>query len=480
LLFNSLEYLVFLPIVFSVYWLFKSKLTVQNCIVLLSSYTFYAFWDWRFLGLIFINSAVDFFIAKSIYKTENEKSKKLYLQLSLVFNIGTLCFFKYFNFFSDSFISLFNTLGVNIDPFVISLILPLGISFYTFQTMSYTIDVYNEKLKPTNSLIEFLCFVSFFPQLVAGPIERAVNLLPQFSVKRRFQLLQAVDGCRQILWGFFKKVVIADNCAIIVDSIFTHYTSLSGFVLFLGALLFTIQVYADFSGYSDIAIGSARLLGFNLSQNFSTPYFSTSTSEVWRRWHISLSNWFGDYVYSPLTLKYRRFGVSSMIFVTLFTFTLIGLWHGASWVFVLFGFYQGVIIVVEYFSRGTRLRLKKGVNNNFYKFSGWLTTALLWITGLMLFRSQSVSDFLLYFKNMISSLSFDLYLNKIFVLKSDLQLLIIYIVFFFSIEWINRNYQHGLYRLPKQMIIRLTIYIALILLILQYFYGVTKFIYFQF
>ena len=299
--FNSLDFAVFLPIVFLLYWyVFNRKIKLQNALIVAASYFFYGWWDWRFLSLIVFSSFVDYFVGIYLSKVNNERKRKLLLWTSILVNLGFLGFFKYFNFFTQSFADAFTILGTPIEASRLDIILPVGISFYTFQTLSYSIDVYKRDLEPTNNIIAFFAFVTFFPQLVAGPIERATSLLPQFYKKRSFDYSKAVDGLRQILWGLFKKVVIADNCARFANQIFNNSADYNGSTLVIGALFFTFQIYGDFSGYSDIAIGTSRLFGFNLKKNFSFPYFSRDIAEFWRRWHISLSTWFRDYLYIPL------------------------------------------------------------------------------------------------------------------------------------------------------------------------------------
>lgn len=301
MLFNSLDFAIFLPIVFVLYWFIVEKhLKIQNALIVVVSYVFYGWWDWRFLSLIIFSTLVDYLIGQKLRTENNQSKRKILLWTSILVNLGFLGFFKYYNFFLENFVSAFSTFGLQINANSIKIILPVGISFYTFQTLSYTIDVYRNKLKPTKDFIAFSAFVCFFPQLVAGPIERATNLLPQFYKQRKFDYDKAIDGLRQILWGLLKKMVIADNCAIYANNIFENYNTYNGSTLFLGALFFTFQIYGDFSGYSDIAIGISRLFGFELKQNFSTPYFSRDIAEFWRRWHISLNSWFRDYLYFPL------------------------------------------------------------------------------------------------------------------------------------------------------------------------------------
>jgi len=300
MLFNSIDFAIFLPIVFILYWLLKKHLRAQNFLIAVASYVFYGMWDWRFLLLILFSTVVDYMMGLLIHQSESRQRKKLFLWVSILVNLGFLAYFKYSNFFLENFVGAFKFFGQDISPDRLDIVLPVGISFYTFQTLSYTIDVYRDKLRPTKDFVAFSAFVSFFPQLVAGPIERATHLLPQFYNKRKFNYALAVDGMRQILWGLFKKVVIADNCAQFANEIFNNSGDYSGSTLVLGAIFFTFQIYGDFSGYSDIAIGTSRLFGFDLMRNFAFPYFSRDIAEFWRRWHISLSTWFRDYLYIPL------------------------------------------------------------------------------------------------------------------------------------------------------------------------------------
>ena len=329
MLFNSLEFAFFLPIVFCLYWLCNRNLKLQNGVLLLSSYYFYSCWDWRFLSLITLSTIVDYCIGLGLKNESHSISiRKLLLWISVGVNIGLLGFFKYYNFFIEQFTTAFTLFGASFEGSTISIILPVGISFYTFQTLSYTIDVYRKKIEPTTNVLAFSAFVSFFPQLVAGPIERASNLFPQFIKKKQFDYTSAVDGMRQILWGLFKKMIIADNCAEIANTVFNSPTDHSASTLVLGAVFFAFQIYGDFSGYSDIAIGTARLFGFNLMKNFSFPYFSRDIAEFWRRWHISLSTWFRDYVYIPLggskTSKAKQIRNVFIVFI------VSGFWHGAN------------------------------------------------------------------------------------------------------------------------------------------------------
>ncbi len=329
MLFNSIDFAIFLPIVFILYWFVANKnLKLQNLLIVGASYVFYGWWDWRFLSLILFSTIVDYFVGIGLSKQEDPIKRKMLLWTSIIVNLGFLGFFKYYNFFLDNFVTAFSFFGQEINANSLNIILPVGISFYTFQTLSYSIDVYRRKLEPTKNFIIFAAFVSFFPQLVAGPIERATHLLPQFYSKRNFDYSKAVDGMRQILWGLFKKIVIADNCAKYANIIFNNSDDYSGSTLVLGALFFTFQIYCDFSGYSDIAIGTSRLFGFDLMRNFNFPYFSRDIAEFWRRWHISLSTWFRDYLYIPLGGS--RGGIWMKIRNTFIIFIVSGFWHGAN------------------------------------------------------------------------------------------------------------------------------------------------------
>lgn len=336
MLFNSFEFLLFLPIVFSLYWLAGKNLRIQNLLLLVASYIFYGWWDWRFLLLIAASTLADYITGLNIHKASTAHKRKAWLWFSIIFNIGLLGFFKYYNFFIESWIKALDSIGYHISSVsTLKIILPVGISFYTFQTMSYSLDIYKRKIEPTKDIIGFSAFVAFFPQLVAGPIERASNLLPQILSKRTFRYTEGVKGLRLILSGLFKKVIIADTLGPAVDSIFTHYTQYDGGTLFLGTVFFAIQIYADFSGYSDIAIGTGKLFGIDLMTNFRFPYFSRDIAEFWRRWHISLTTWFRDYIYIPLGgSRGGKFTAVRNIFIV---FLISGLWHGANWTYVLWG-----------------------------------------------------------------------------------------------------------------------------------------------
>ncbi|WP_067151958.1 MBOAT family O-acyltransferase, partial [Pseudotamlana agarivorans] len=408
MLFNSLDFAVFLPIVFCLYWFVTNKnLKLQNFLIVIASYTFYGWWDWRFLTLILFSTIIDFYIGVQLSKEKSLYKRKAFLWLSIIVNLGFLGFFKYYNFFLENFINAFSFFGYNIGVQSLNIVLPVGISFYTFQTLSYTIDVYKEKLKPTNDFISFAAFVSFFPQLVAGPIERATNLLPQFHKERKFSYSNAVDGLRQILWGLFKKIVIADGCAQFANEIFNNSDSYNGSTLFLGAIFFTFQIYGDFSGYSDIAIGTSRLFGFNLMQNFAFPYFSRDIAEFWRRWHISLSTWFRDYLYIPLGGS--KGGTWMKVRNTFIIFLVSGFWHGANWTFIAWGALNALYFLPLLLLKRNRTNLGNVAHGktlpNFKEFFSMLITFGLTVIAWVFFRAENIHHALSYLNN-IFSLSF--------------------------------------------------------------------------
>jgi len=471
-LFNSFEYALFLPLVFIVYWTIGSEnLKAQNAFILVSSYVFYAFWDWRFLFLIFSSSILDYFISLKIYKTTHPKSKKLLVLTSVIWNIGILFIFKYYNFFTTSFSELF---GMT-NSYVINILLPVGLSFYTFQTISYTVDVYRGKIKPTNQLLEFLTFVSFFPQLVAGPIERASKLLPQFFKNREFSSSEFRNGLRQILWGLFKKIVIADNLALAVNVYFSNPEDFQSLELFSALVLFYFQIYCDFSGYVDIAIGTAKLFGFNLSVNFRLPHFAKSIPEFWRKWNITLSTWFRDYVYIPLLLNTNRTIIRTSLGLLL-TFVLIGFWHGANWTFIIFGAIHGIyMIIYKYLPKISPKLIKKyGLTTAYSLLLIAICFTLSSLAGVF-FRSES-SDKAFYILKRIFSLVPDHDFETIIGLK------ILVLPLLLLIELITQKKDFPFLNLQNHASrpIRWMIYYIFIFLIIRYGGPQESFIYFQF
>jgi alginate O-acetyltransferase complex protein AlgI len=393
MIFNSLAFLLFFPVVFFLYWFIPARLIkVQNILLLFASYFFYGWWDWRFLSLIAFSTIADYFLGLAIHKQQHQKKRKMFLMMSMFVNLGLLGFFKYFNFFIDSWVSAWNALGYNMQYSTLNIILPVGISFYTFQTMSYSIDIYRKELKPTRNFIAFATFVSLFPQLVAGPIERASNLIPQILAKRVWNHTRFKDGVLQIAVGFFRKVVVADSIGVIIDGIYNNPEIHNASSIVMAIFLYSFQIYFDFSGYSDIAIGSAKLLGFDFKRNFNLPYFSSSITEFWRRWHISLSSWLRDYLYIPL--GGNRKGVVKQYRNLFITMLLGGLWHGSSWNFVIWGGIHGILLGIE-----KRFALIPSGYRFFQNALVFVSVSLIWV----FFRSLSFDDSLLIFKKLISS-----------------------------------------------------------------------------
>jgi len=473
MLFNSLEFAVFLPIVFTIYWLLNQHLRWQNLFLLLASYYFYACWDARFLGLLILSSLVDYTVGIQLDKHHSISKRKRWLMVSIIVNLGVLSAFKYYNFFIQNFEDFLSFFGKHPNVHAAKIILPVGISFYTFQTMSYSIDVYKKRIKPTDNIVDFFAFVSYFPQLVAGPIERASQLIPQIKNRKTFDYNTSVYGLRQMLWGFFKKLVIADGCAEHVSYIFDNAAHLNSFTLLAGIFLFALQIYGDFSGYSDIAIGTSKLFGIRLNPNFRYPYFSQNLIEFWRRWHISLSSWFRDYVYIPLGGNH----VSHVIFIRniMIVFVLSGLWHGAAWTFVLWGAYHGVLLILTKFSSNINLLKRNYSITNIPKI---LLTFILVCIGWVFFRAANISD------------SF-IYLARIFTTKFQFQLdfpwfqtyLKVIITIFIVWEWLFRNREHGLYfnGLKMNRVCRWLIYMIFCYMIFRYgVFNSHEFIYFAF
>lgn len=479
MLFNSIDFAIFLPTVFILYWFVTNKnLKLQNLLLVAVSYVFYGWWDWRFLSLILFSTIVDYSIGRLLKNEENKVKRKALLWISILVNLGFLGFFKYYNFFLDNFVTAFSFFGTEINANSLNIILPVGISFYTFQTLSYTIDVYRKKLEPTKNYIAFSAFVSFFPQLVAGPIERATNLLPQFYRKRSFDYLRAVDGMRQILWGLFKKMVIADNCAVIAAQIFGNSADMSGSTLVLGAVFFTFQIYGDFSGYSDIAIGTSRLFGFDLKRNFAFPYFSRDIAEFWRRWHISLSTWFRDYLYIPLGGSYG--GTWMKVRNTFIIFIVSGFWHGANWTFIVWGVLNAIYFLPLLLTNKNRKNIGIVAQGRFLptirELLSILITFALTVFAWIFFRAENIGHAFDYITGIFSP---SLFTSPELIPNT----LIILIIFFILIEWIGRERQYAIAHLASSWprVFRWSFYSLLIFLIGMFMPSEeTPFIYFQF
>lgn len=482
MLFNSLDFAIFIPIVFVLYWfVLKKNLRLQNLLIVLSSYVFYGWWDWRFLSLIIFSTLVDYTVGMRLGVEQKPLNRKILLWISIVVNLGFLGFFKYYNFFIDNFTEAFSFFGQDITINSLNIILPVGISFYTFQTLSYSIDVYRGKMEPTTDFIAFSAFVSFFPQLVAGPIERAKHLLPQFYKERTFDYHKAVDGMRQILWGLFKKVVIADNAAYFANLIFNNSADHSGSTLLLGALFFTFQIYGDFSGYSDIAIGTSRLFGFDLMQNFNFPYFSRNIAEFWRRWHISLSTWFKDYLYIPLGGS--RGSTWIKVRNTFAIFLISGFWHGSNWTFIVWGGLNAIYFLPLLLTKKNRVflddvaedRMWPSVRETAMMLGTFGLTVLAWI----FFRADNVGHAISILGEIFSSSLFTL---PTFEGKRQALMVLLFIAIFLFIEWNGRKEEYAIASLGTtwKRPLRFALYYGLLFTLFWFGGQQQDFIYFQF
>ncbi|MDN3676896.1 MBOAT family O-acyltransferase [Flavobacterium paronense] len=478
MLFNSVNFAIFLPIVFFLYWFAtRGNLKLQNILLLISSYFFYACWDWRFLFLLIFSTLLDYFTGIKMSDAKNKNSKKFWFWLSISVNLGFLGVFKYYNFFAESFAGAIAKMGLHVNPWTLKVILPVGISFYTFHGLSYVIDIYKDRIKAEKNFIDYSVFVSFFPLLVAGPIERATHLLPQIQKKRTFDYLNAVDGLRQILWGLFKKIVIADQCAEYANQIFNNSADYSGSTLVLGALFFAFQIYGDFSGYSDIALGTARLFGIDLLRNFSFPYFSRDIAEFWRRWHISLSSWFRDYLYIPLGGS--KGGIWIKIRNTFIIFIVSGFWHGANWTFIVWGFLNALYIMPSIIFNTNRTNLDivaKGKYLPSFKdvFSITITFGLT-VFAWIFFRAQNLAHALTYLSGIFSKSLFSIPTIRPYHL-------LFLIVIFMIIEWLGREEKYAIANLGLKWKrpIRYAMYYAMIIAIFWFSGKEQQFIYFQF
>jgi alginate O-acetyltransferase complex protein AlgI len=482
MLFNSIDFAIFLPIIFILYWFAtKGSLRLQNILLLVSSYFFYACWDWQFLFLLIFSTLLDYYTGIKIHKATNQRNKLFWLWLSIGINLGFLGVFKYYNFFAESFADGLTLLGLNSNLGSIQIILPVGISFYTFHGLSYVIDIYKNRIKPERNFIDYSVFVSFFPLLVAGPIERATHLLPQILKKRDFNYYKAVDGLRQILWGLFKKIVIADNCAEFANIIFNNSADYSGSTLVLGALFFTFQIYCDFSGYSDIALGTARLFGIELLKNFAFPYFSRDIAEFWRRWLISLSSWFKDYLYFPLGGS--KGGMWMKIRNTFIIFLVSGFWHGANWTFLVWGFLNTLYIIPSIVFSTNRNNLDIVASGKYLptikEFFAIGITFSLTVFAWIFFRAENMEHALSYISQIFSSslFTFPEFEGMIKALTT-----IFLILFFILIEWQGREKQYAIEHFSSKLKqpFRYMFYYFIIIIIFLFGGKEQQFIYFQF
>ena len=469
-LFNSLEFLFFLPIVFALYWLCAGRANLRNLVIVIASYAFYGWWDYRFLALLALSTASSYASGIAIEKCQERKTAKWICAANVVFNLSILAFFKYFNFFGENFARIMDTLGWHTDWVMLDILLPVGISFYTFQAIAYTIDVYRRSTEASHNPITFAAFISFFPQLVAGPIERAGTMIHQFSGKVRFSQ-KFYDGMRQMLWGFFKKMVIADNCAVFVDMVWDKYDVLNGSTMLLAAVFFTFQIYGDFSGYSDIAIGTGKLFGIDLSTNFKTPYFATNIGDFWRRWHISLMSWFRDYIYIPLGGS----RVSKIITARniLLVFALSGLWHGANWTFVTWGIYHAILLIA-YSLFISKIKLPKSAITSVI---GALLTFAAATIGWIIFRSADINEAWGIISKIFSASLFD-------YVTTNKEHYLVYIAIMLVVEWIYRKQEHALCivgtGILKYKAARWAVYYLIVVAILLLAGPNDTFIYFQF
>ncbi|MFM2286168.1 MAG: hypothetical protein RLZZ543_1665 [Bacteroidota bacterium] len=478
MLFNTLDFLIFLPIVYACYWLIKSnRVAWQNILLLFASYYFYGCWDWRFLFLLAFSTFLDYYTGLKIHRSQSTKLRKMWLVISVGTNLGFLGFFKYYNFFAESLASMLEQFGMHPHFTLLQVILPVGISFYTFHGLSYVFDIYNRKIEPSTNWVNYSLFVSFFPLLVAGPIERATHLLPQVENERRFSYAKSVDGLRQILWGLFKKVVIADGCAEFANLIFNNPDAYNGSALVIGSILFTFQIYGDFSGYSDIALGTARLFGFELLKNFNYPYFSRDIAEFWRRWHISLSSWFKDYLYIPLGGS--KGGLVKSIRNTFVIFLVSGFWHGANWTFVVWGGLNALYFLPLLLTKSNRSNMEVVAANSylpsFRELRGMLITFSLTVFAWIFFRAQDLTHAFLYIKRMFTVGLFErpnLFPTSVFVL----------LLLFILIEWSGRKNNYALEQFGStwKRPVRWIFYYALVASILFLGGKEQTFIYFQF
>lgn len=482
MLFNSLHFAIFLPIVFVLYWFAtKREVRLQNIILLAASYFFYACWDWRFLFLLVASTSLDYYTGIKIFDAGSKSNKKFWLWLSISINVGFLAIFKYYNFFASSFVDALSLLDINADARMINIILPVGISFYTFHGLSYVIDLYKSRINPERDIINYSLFVSFFPLLVAGPIERATHLLPQLIKKRAFNYEQATDGLKQILWGLFKKMVIADNCATYANLIFNNAADYSGSTLVVGAIFFSFQIYCDFSGYSDMALGTARLFGIDLLRNFAFPYFSRDIAEFWRRWHISLSSWFRDYLYIPLG---GSRGSKGMQMRNMFIIFLVsGFWHGANWTFVAWGALHAIYFVPLLLLNKNRIHTEIVARGKYFptlkEASAMLLTFCLTTFAWIFFRAENMVHAISYISGIIS---YDLFRMPYFLGIKEAALTALFVVLFVLVEWLGREQQYAIktivlgWKKPLQW----GFYYLIAMLIFLFGSTNESFIYFQF
>lgn len=481
MVFNSVAFAIFFIVFFFLYWFVLNKtIKWQNFLILAGSYLFYSFTDWRFLAILIVSSIFNYWVGIGIERSI--RYRKPLLWMGMIQGVGSLIFFKYFNFFVNSFNTLFTSLNIHINFQLLSIIVPVGISFFTFRTMSYLLDIDKGKIKASTNWISFFAYVAFFPSLLSGPIDKARTFIPQLERPREFSYIMAADGMRQILWGLFKKMVVADNCAVIADSIFNNYQNLPGSSLLMGAFFYTIQMYADFSGYSDMAIGVSKLLGFKITPNFDYPFFARNIAEFWRKWHISLTTWLTEYVFTPLSINFRDWGKAGVCLAIIINFTLVGIWHGANWTYVAFGFMHGCYFI-PLIIKGT-MNKKKRIDESlrFPQLDQTLDifrTFFLVMITFVVFRASTISEALQYYKILFSESLFSMPVlsNMVIIVKAML-----FIILMMLTEWVQREQEHGLaLDYLKSPALRTSIYCLLIFMIIWLgSTGANQFIYFNF
>jgi D-alanyl-lipoteichoic acid acyltransferase DltB (MBOAT superfamily) len=498
MLFNSVEFLIFLPAVFILYWFIVNKnLRLQNSFLLVASYVFYGWWDWRFLFLLAGVGLFNYMAGIALSEAGTPGKKRAWMLAGVAINVVTLCVFKYFNFFIDSFTQLFSSIGYELPRSSTRIVLPIGISFYIFLSLSYIIDIYKEKMQASKNIIDVLLCLSFFPIVLAGPIQRPITLLPQVSEKREFNYASAIDGLRQILWGLFKKIVLADTCAANADYIFANHATLNGSVLVMGVIFFAFQIYGDFSGYSDIAIGIGRLFGFNLMRNFAFPYFASNIAMFWQRWHISLTTWFRDYIFLPLSFSMtgnirgeKVFFMKSDLYIYMVasavTWFLTGLWHGANFTFIIWGLIHGAFLVIYQWQKVPRKNLlkKAGIRHDHVAIVAAETFLTLAIVGFawIFFKSDSIKEAFGYIHNIYANGLFTISILDLrgrgitsTLIDGSIAIFVVLII-----EWIQRNKQHGLEIDNYPLILRWSIYWSVTFFCLIFLGHERTFIYFQF
>ncbi|MDO7171362.1 MBOAT family O-acyltransferase [Mariniflexile sp. AS56] len=481
MIFNSYEFIVFFTLVFILYWFVLDKTSkTQNSLLLIASLVFFGWTDWRFLIVLIFNILFNYFLAKKIYKENKEKIKIRILWIGIIINVGVLGYYKYFNFFYENFVDVFHVFGSDLTFSPLQIIIPLGISFFTFQTLGYILDVFYEEVEPYSDILLFSTYVTFFPKILSGPIERAQKFIPQIVNKRTFNYNMAVDGLRQILWGVFAKMVIAENCAEIVNPIFNNYQNESGNTLLIGASFYAIQLYADFSGYSNMAIGVSKLFGIDLMRNFATPFFSTNISDFWRKWHMSLTTWMMDYIFTPLSFTLRRFKKLGLIFSIILTFLIVGLWHGANWTFVVFGALHGIYfipLVLTGSMNKSSIVAKDRFLPSLVEIIKMASLFYLITLTSIFFRSKQVSDAIEYIQIIFSK---SLFSYPVAFINANVFSVIFLIFIYFTIEWFHRTKSHDFEISNKPVYVRWTLYIGLFVFLILFGKSSDTFIYFQF